>query len=79
MALVRLLLHCPIGMGCVSQAMRLGQGIAVGDDAPHQAALAGGLWSPLTHVSQRVTGGGMGPALLPSGHCSVCAGLGVVA
>lgn len=66
-------------MGCVSQAMRLGQGIAVGDDAPHQAALAGGLWSPLTRVSQRVMGGGMGPALLPSGHCSVCAGLGVVA
>lgn len=78
MALVRLLLYCPIRMGCVSQAMRLGCGIAVGDDAPHQAALAGGLWSPLTHVRQRVMGSGMGPALLLSGHCSSCAGLDVV-
>lgn len=48
--------------------MRLGQGIAFGDDAPHQAALAGGLWSLLTHGSQRVMGGGMALALLPSGE-----------
>lgn len=58
MALVRLLLHCPIGMGCVTQAVRLGQGIAMGDDAPHQAALAGGLWSPLTCARLRVMGAG---------------------
>lgn len=56
MALVRLLLHCSVEMGCVSQAVRLGQGIAAGSDAPRQAALAGGLWLPLTPVRQRVVG-----------------------